>query len=105
MAAEPAKGAQVVVLNPQGRVAGASDATTSLRERMNAAIEQGHGSVLLDVGSVSYMDSLLLGELVQAYASAIKQGATLKLLNVTKRLRDLLTVTKLDKVLVESEHE
>ena len=49
------------------------------------------------------MDSLLLGELVQAYASAIKRGATLKLLNVSKRLKDLLAVTRLDKVLETAE--
>ena len=107
MPAEQNKAPQVVVLNPQGRVDGAGGAPTPLRDRLHAAIEQGHGSILLDVGSVSYMDSLLLGELVQAYASAMKQGATLKLLHATKRLRELLRITKLDKVLetVESDRE
>jgi anti-anti-sigma factor len=53
----------------------------------------------LDVGHVSYMDSLLLGELVQAYVSTVKQGATLELINATKRLRELLRITKLDRIL------
>ena len=99
MPADQSKGAQTVVLNPQGRVDEAHGAPSPLRDRLHAAIEQGHGSILLDVGSVSYMDSLLLGELVQAYASAIKRGAILRLVNATQRLRELLRVTKLDRVL------
>ena len=51
------------------------------------------------MGQVSYLDSLLLGELVQAYASALRRGATLRLANTTRRLRELLSVTKLDRVL------
>jgi anti-sigma B factor antagonist len=87
-----------VVVNQQGRAI-AADGTTPLRERLLAAVEQGHGSILLDVGQVSYMDSLLLGELVQAYCSAVKRGATLELINATKRLRELLRITKLDRIL------
>jgi anti-anti-sigma regulatory factor len=45
------------------------------------------------------MDSMLLGELVQAYVTAAKRGATLRLINITSRLRELLRVTKLDGVL------
>lgn len=87
-----------VVVNHQGQAI-AGDGTTPLRERLLSAIEQGHGSILLDVGHVSYMDSLLLGELVQAYVSAAKRGARLELINATKRLRELLRITKLDRIL------
>jgi anti-sigma B factor antagonist len=95
---ETPKSGHSVVVNHQGRAI-AGDGTTPLRDRLLSAIEQGHGSILLDVGHVSYMDSLLLGELVQAYVSAVKQGATLELINATKRLRELLRITKLDRIL------
>ena len=96
---------QVVVVNPQGRVNEEGGAHSPLRDRLLAEIERGQESIFLDVGLVTYLDSMLLGELVQAYASAIKRGATLKLVHATKRLRELLRVTKLDRVLetVDSE--
>ena len=95
----------IVVVNPQGRVATEGDSVTRLRDRLVSSIERGERSILLDVGQVSYIDSLLLGELVQAYASAIKRGATLKLINVTSRLRELLRVTKLDRVLPSTDND
>ena len=51
------------------------------------------------------MDSMLLGELVHAYVTAVKRGATLKLINVTSRLRELLRVTKLDRVLHSTDND
>jgi|SRR5262245_556368 len=87
-----------VVVTHQGQVI-TGDGTTPLRDKLLAAIEQGHGSILLDVGHVSYMDSLLLGELVQAYVSGLRRGATIELINATKRLRELLRITKLDRIL------
>ena len=89
----------VVVVNPQGRVTTEGDSVTRLRDRLISSIEDGQRSILLDVSQVSYMDSLLLGELVQAYVTAVKRGARLNLINVTSRLRELLRVTKLDRVL------
>src|SRR5215471_20567930 len=89
----------IVVVNAQGRVTAEGDSVTRLRDRLVSSIEHGQRSILLDVSQVSYMDSLLLGELVQAYVTAIKRGARLELINVTSRLRELLRVTKLDRVL------
>jgi anti-sigma B factor antagonist len=97
MEREPAE--HIVVVNPQGRVTTEGASVTRLRDRLVSSIEQGQRSILLDVSQVSYMDSTLLGELVNAYVAAIKRGATLKLINVTSRLRELLRVTKLDRVL------
>ena len=90
---------QIVVVNPQGRVTTDGDSAARLRDRLVSSIEQGQRSILLDVSQVSYMDSMLLGELVNAYVTAVKRGATLKLINVTSRLRELLRVTRLDRVL------
>ena len=95
----------IVVLNPQGRVTTEGDTVTHLRDRLISSIEHGQRSILLDVSQVSYMDSLLLGELVQAYVTAVKRGARLNLINVTSRLRELLRVTKLDRVLRSTDQD
>jgi anti-sigma B factor antagonist len=89
----------IVVVNPQGQVTPEGDSVTRLRDRLISSIDQGQKSILLDLGQVSYMDSMLLGELVHAYVAAVKRGATLRLINVTSRLRELLRVTRLDRVL------
>lgn len=66
-----------------------------LKDKVQSLLQQGHKNLLVDLSDVSYVDSAGLGELVQAYATTKNRGGTLKLLNVTKRLRDLLVVTKL----------
>ena len=95
----------IVVVNPQGRVTTEGDSATRLRDRLVSSIERGQRSILVDVSQVSYMDSMLLGELVNAYVTAVKRGATLKLINVTSRLRELLRVTKLDRVLPSTDKD
>ena len=66
-----------------------------LKDKVQSLIQQGHANLLIDLTDVTYVDSAGLGELVQAYATTKNRGGALKLLNVTKRLRDLLVVTKL----------
>jgi anti-sigma B factor antagonist len=66
-----------------------------LKDKINSLLQQGHRKLLLDMGNVSYVDSAGLGQLVQVHATTTRQGGVLKLLSVTKRLRDLLVVTKL----------
>lgn len=105
MAAPQPSTGHIVVVNPQGRVTTEGDTVTRLRDRLVSSIENGQRSIVLDVSQVSYMDSLLLGELVQAYVTAVKRGARLNLINVTSRLRELLRVTKLDRVLRSTDQE
>ena len=62
---------------------------------MRSLIQQEYKKVLLNLGDVSYVDSAGLGEIVQSYATVTKNGGKLKLLNVTKRIKDLLSITKL----------
>lgn len=76
-----------------------------LKDKIQSLIQQGHKSVLLDLGGVSYVDSAGLGELVQAFATTKNRGGSLKLLNVTKKLRDLLVVTRLLTVFDTYENE
>jgi anti-sigma B factor antagonist len=66
-----------------------------LKDKVLSLIQQGYKNLLIDLSAVSYVDSAGLGELVQAYATTRSRGGSLKLLNITKRLRDLLVVTKL----------
>jgi anti-anti-sigma factor len=70
-----------------------------LTEQVRSLLEEGAHYILLNVVNITYADSLVLGAVMQAYASAIKRGATLKLTNTTERFRQLLTVTKLDRII------
>jgi len=66
-----------------------------LKDKVQSLLQQGQKNLVIDLSGVSYVDSAGLGELVQAYATTKNRGGALKLLSVTKRLRDLLVVTKL----------
>jgi len=66
-----------------------------LKDKIHSLLQQGNKKILLDLGGVSYVDSAGLGQLVQVRTTSTNGGGALKLLNVTKRLKDLLVVTKL----------
>ena len=66
-----------------------------LKDKIQSLLHQDYKNLLIDLSSVSYVDSAGLGELVQAYVTAKNRGGRLRLLNPTKRLKDLLVVTKL----------
>ena len=66
-----------------------------LKDKIQSLLQQGFRKLLLDMGKVSYVDSAGLGQLVQIYATTNHLGGSLKLLNLTKRLKDLLVLTKL----------
>ena len=70
----------------------------ALRDKVGSLLQQGRKDILVDLGAVPYMDSSGLGTLVAAYTTARRQGGALKLLNLTKRLQDLLVITKLANV-------
>ena len=73
-------------------------AADTMRDKVSSLLYQGQKHLLVNLEAVSYMDSAGLGELVRAFATANKQGGTLKLVNLTKRLQDLLVITKLSNV-------
>jgi anti-sigma B factor antagonist len=66
-----------------------------LKDKVQSLLHQGYMNLLIDLSGVSYVDSAGLGELVQTYVTAKNKGGRLRLLNPTKRLKDLLVVTKL----------
>ena len=84
----------VTVLDLSGRIT-LGEGSVQLRDAIRDLIGKGQRSILLDLGDVNYIDSSGLGELVSAYTSARNQGATLKLLKLTKKVHDLLQLTKL----------
>lgn len=79
------------------------DAPAMLRDRLRALAAKGYNVILLNVADVAYIDSVLLGAIVQAYVATIRSGGTFRLLNVSQRLRDLLRLTKLDRIIDSDE--
>lgn len=84
----------VTVLELSGRIT-LGEGSVQLRDAIRDLIGKGQRRILLDLGEVNYIDSSGLGELVSAYTTAKNQGATLKLLKLTKKVHDLLQLTKL----------
>ena len=66
-----------------------------LRDKVNSLVHQGHKKIILNLEGVPYIDSAGLGEIVRTYTTVSRQGGKLKLLNLTKRIEDLLSITKL----------
>jgi anti-sigma B factor antagonist len=66
-----------------------------LKDKIHSVVHQGNKKILVNLGGVDYVDSAGLGELVGAYTTVAKAGGSMKLLNVTKKMRDLLSITKL----------
>ena len=71
----------------------------ALAERLRLVVHQGYDLILLDVSRLTHCNSMTLGAIVQTYVSAVKNGGSLKLIKVRRRFRDLLAVTKIDKVI------
>ncbi len=84
----------VSVLDLEGRIV-LGDESSALRERVKALLEQGRRKIVLNMGQVTYIDSAGLGALVAAYTSAQNSGASLKLINLGSKFREVLQVTKL----------
>ena len=84
----------VTVLDLVGRLTGDRGAE-HLKDKINSLISQGRTHILLNLGNVPYIDSGGLGQLVASYGSVMKSGGRLKLLNVTSRNHDLLSITRL----------
>jgi anti-sigma B factor antagonist len=84
----------VTIIDVSGRITLGSG-NQELRDRVNNALEEGKKNIVLNLADLSYVDSSGVGTLVGCYTSAQNRGASLKLLNLTKKIVDLLTITKL----------
>ena len=85
----------VVLIDLSGKITLGDGGDAMLKDKVRSLLQQGRRKLILNLGEVSYVDSAGLGELVQAYAASSKNGGSLKLLNTTKRIKDLLSITKL----------
>lgn len=85
----------VVVITITGDITLNQGGDVLLKDKVQSLLQQGHRKLVLDLGGVSYVDSAGLGQLVQIHATTKSHGGSLRLANVTKRLKDLLVVTKL----------
>ena len=84
----------VVVLDLKGKIT-LGEGDELLKDKVNSLVNQGRRKILLNFGEVPYVDSAGLGEIVRTYTTVSRQGGSLKLLSLTKRITDLLAITKL----------
>ena len=84
----------VTVLDLSGRIT-LGEGSVQLRDAIRDLISKGSKSILVNLGDVNYIDSSGLGELVSAFTTSKNQNASLKLLKLTKKVHDLLQLTKL----------
>ncbi len=84
----------VTILDVHGKVT-IGEGSREVREKIRELLENGNKDILMNLGDVSYVDSAGIGELVSSYTTVTNQGGQFKLLNLTKKIRELLAITKL----------
>ncbi|HEY4046613.1 MAG TPA: STAS domain-containing protein [Acidobacteriaceae bacterium] len=84
----------ITILDLSGRIT-LGEGSVQLRDGVRDLLSKGAKKILLNLGDVNYIDSSGIGELVSAYTTVRNQGGDLKLLNLTKKVHDLLQITKL----------
>jgi anti-sigma B factor antagonist len=84
----------VTIVDCSGRIT-LGEGSIVLRDVVKDLLAKGQKKILLNLGDVNYIDSSGIGELVSAYTTVKNQSGELKLLNLTKKVHDLLQITKL----------
>ncbi len=90
----PRQVGDVTVVDVSGRIT-LGEGSSNLRDGIRDLVTKGNKKILLNLADVSYIDSSGIGELVSGFTSVANAGGNLKLINLTKRVRDLLQITKL----------
>jgi anti-sigma B factor antagonist len=85
---------EVMILDLKGKIT-LGEGNEILKDKINSLILQNQKRILLNLADVPYIDSAGLGEIVRTYTTVSRQGGQLKLVNLTKRITDLLMITKL----------
>ena len=85
---------EVMILDVKGKLT-IGEGDELLKGTIQKLMDQGHSNLLLNLEDVPYVDSAGLGEIVRTYTTVSRQGGSLKLVNLTKRITDLLAITKL----------
>jgi anti-sigma B factor antagonist len=84
----------VTILDLSGRIT-LGEGSVTLRDAVHDVLAKGSRKILLNLDNISYIDSSGIGELVSGFTSVRNAGGELKLLNLTKKVHDLLQITKL----------
>jgi len=84
----------VTILDLKGKIT-LGEGDEALKDKINSLLHQDRKKLLLNLADVPYIDSAGLGEVVRTYTTVSRQGGQLKLVNLTKRITDLLSITKL----------
>jgi len=84
----------VTILDLKGKIT-LGEGDELLKKEIDSLIQKDQKKLLLNLEGVPYIDSAGLGEIVRTYTTVSRQGGKLKLLNLTKRIQDLLAITKL----------
>jgi anti-sigma B factor antagonist len=84
----------ITIVDLNGRIT-LGEGSVKLRDTVRDLMSKGRNKILLNLGDVTYIDSSGIGELVSAFTSVRNQGGELKLLKLTKKVHDLLQITKL----------
>ena len=84
----------VTILDIHGKIT-IGEGSAEIRNTVRDLLQAGKKKILLNLGDVSYVDSSGIGELVSSFTTVTNQGGALKLLHLTKKLRELLAITKL----------
>ena len=84
----------VTIVDLSGRIT-LGEGSVILRDTVRELMGKGSKKIVLNLGDVNYIDSSGIGELVSAFTTVRNQGGELKLLNLTKKVHDLLQITKL----------
>lgn len=94
----------VSIMDLSGRIT-LGEGSVTLRDAVRDVLSKGSSKILLNLGDVDYIDSSGLGELVSAYTAVKTSGGEMKLLSLTKKVKDLLQITKLYTVFDVSDDE
>jgi anti-sigma B factor antagonist len=84
----------VHILDCSGKIM-LGEGTMAVRNSVREVLKQGGKKIILNLGNVNYIDSSGIGELVSSFTTVTNQGGQLKLLNLTKKIQELLAITKL----------
>jgi anti-sigma B factor antagonist len=84
----------VRILDCSGKIT-LGEGTMSIRNAVRDVLQSGPKNIVLNLGDINYIDSSGVGELVSTYTTVVNSGGQLKLLNLTKKIRELLIITKL----------
>ena len=84
----------VTILDLHGKIL-IGEGDDALRDAVTRLVDGGATKLLLNLADVPYVDSAGLGEIVRCYTTASRKGGSLKLINLTKKIQDLLSITKL----------